>query len=272
MKKLIRFGIPFQVNSLLGLLKDDLMTVFLGKILPFSQVGYLGWAKKWAEVPLRLFLDSIVRVTFPTFSRLQQSAELLIKGIEKTLFGLALLIFPVTVGLLFFVQPMVTLIPRYSKWEPAILSFYLFAITSAIAGLSSPLTNALNAIGKIKITLILMIMWTVLTWLSTIILIHFLGFEGFAWAVLLVSFTIVLVVNLVKKYVNFSFWKSIRYPLIGALLQAACYFILRGSTPFSYLHLILTGSMGVILYGGFVWLTEKSRITQILSVFSKKNE
>jgi len=65
-KRLLKFGIPFQLNSFLALLKDDLMTVFLGKILPFSQVGYIGWAKKWAEVPLRLIMDSVIRVTFPT--------------------------------------------------------------------------------------------------------------------------------------------------------------------------------------------------------------
>src|SRR3989344_7009043 len=32
-KKLTTFGIPFQLNSILALLKDDLLTVFIGKIL-----------------------------------------------------------------------------------------------------------------------------------------------------------------------------------------------------------------------------------------------
>src|SRR3989344_1868821 len=62
---LLRFGVPFQMNSFLALMKDDLMTVFLGKILPFAEIGYIGWAKKWADVPLRLIMDNIIRVTFP---------------------------------------------------------------------------------------------------------------------------------------------------------------------------------------------------------------
>ena len=45
-KKLMKFGIPFQLNSFIALLKDDLLTVFLGKFLPFAAIGYIGWAKK----------------------------------------------------------------------------------------------------------------------------------------------------------------------------------------------------------------------------------
>ena len=44
-QRLLKFGIPFQMNSFLAVVKDDLLIVFLGKVLPFSQVGYLGWAK-----------------------------------------------------------------------------------------------------------------------------------------------------------------------------------------------------------------------------------
>ena len=91
-RHLMRFGIPFQLNSFLALLKDDLLTVYLGKVLPFSQVGYIGWAKKWAEVPLRLIMDSVIRVTFPAFSRMQHDKELLVKALEKTVYGLSVAI------------------------------------------------------------------------------------------------------------------------------------------------------------------------------------
>ena len=100
-RRLLRFGVPFQLNSFLALVKDDLLIVFLGKVLPFSQVGYLGWAKKWAEVPLRLIMDSVVRVTFPAFSRIQHDKKLLGKALEKTIYGLSLTIFPISVALLF---------------------------------------------------------------------------------------------------------------------------------------------------------------------------
>ena len=266
-KKLLRFGVPFQLNGFIALLKDDLLTVFLGKILPFAQIGYIGWAKKWAEVPLRLIMDSVIRVTFPAFSRLQESREHLRAAIEKTLFGLSVTIFPISVGLLFFVHPLTLIIPKYAKWEPAMTAFYLLTISSVFAGLTTPLTNALNAIGKIKITLGLMVMWTALTWVLTLTLIHFFGFNGVPMAFLAVSTTIVVVVLLVKQYVGFSFWKSVWWALVAAVLQSVWYFAFLQLVPHTLVWLILAGITGGILYAGVVWAAEKKRITDTVTSF-----
>jgi len=255
------------LNSFIALLKDDLLTVFLGKVLPFAQIGYIGWAKKWAEVPLRLIMDSVIRVTFPAFSRLQESKEHLSAAIEKTLFGLSVAIFPISVGLLFFVQPLIGIIPKYIKWEPALIAFYLLTVSSIFAGLTTPLTNALNAIGKIKVTLGLMIMWTVLTWVLTLTLIRFFGFNGVPIAFLLVSTTIVIVVGLVKREVKFSFWKSVWSATGAAILQGIWYAVILRVVPHSLVWLLLAGFTGVILYGSIVRIVEKRRIMDIIHMF-----
>lgn len=259
-RRLMRFGLPFQLNSFLALVKDDLLTIFLGKILTFAEVGYIGWAKKWAEVPLRLIMDSVIRVTFPAFARIQQSKELLGRAIEKTMFGLALTILPISTGLMFFIGPLVGIIPRYGKWEPALFSFSLFVVAAAIASLSTPLTNALNAVGRIKVTLGLMVFWTIATWLLTVLLISMMGFDGFALALVLVSLTIGVVVYLTKKAAAFSFISAVRSPVLGVVVQAAWYALLLPATPPTYLYLGLLGLSGVILYSGVVWRLEHARI------------
>jgi PST family polysaccharide transporter len=266
-KRLLKFGVPFQLNGFIALLKDDLLTVFLGKALPFAQVGYIGWAKKWAEVPLRLIMDSVIRVTFPAFSRLQESKEHLKAAIEKTLFGLSATIFPISVGLLFFVQPLIGIIPKYSKWEPALTAFYLLTVASIFAGLTTPLTNALNAIGKIKVTLGLMGMWTALTWVLTLTLIYYFGFNGVPMAFLAVSTTIVVVVYLVKKYIQFSFWRSVVWSLVASVAQAICYFLLLRAVPHTLVWLIPAGVAGGILYGAILWLFERKRIMDTVRGF-----
>lgn len=266
-RKLLRFGVPFQINSFLALIKDDLLTVFLGKILPFAQVGYIGWAKKWAEVPLRLIMDSVIRVTFPAFSRLQHDKSVLGRAIESTLFGLSVTIFPITMVLLFFIEPLVALVPRYTKWEPAILSFVLFAVASAVASLSTPLTNALNAVGRIKTTLWLMVLWTVATWLLTVPLVRAIGFNGVALSLFLITSTIILVVYLVKKVSPFRFWASVKAAIAGVLVQAIFYGWLRGGPPYHSFGLILVGSGGAILYAAVVWLFERERLKSLVATF-----
>ena len=263
-KKLLKFGLPFQLNSFLALIKDDLLTVFLGKILSFSEIGYIGWAKKWAEVPLRLILDSVVRVTFPAFSRLQHSKEVLGKALDNTVFALAFTMFPMTVVLLYFVSPMVHIVPRYAKWEPALLSFYLLGVTAAIAGLSTPLTNALNAVGKISITLWLMVLWVTTTWLGTVIFIHLFGFLGFSIALFGVAAgTILLVVKLTQTVAPFSFVRCIISPLLGSVVQGSLYQLFFSGSPYSIPRLISGGFVGVILYGGVVWLMDQKRIQHL---------
>jgi O-antigen/teichoic acid export membrane protein len=265
-KKLMRFGIPFQLNSFLALLKDDLLTIVLGKILTFDQIGYIGWAKKWAEVPLRLIMDSVIRVTFPVFARLQHSKELLAKAIDSTMFALATLLLPISVGLLFFVEPAIHLIPRYGKWEPAIISFYFFVITAAIAAFSTTLTNALNAIGKIRQTLYLMIMWTVLGWLLTLFFVHVLGFVGVSVALFIISWTIGIVIILVRQSVNISIVSSLGIPVMAAFVQAGWYFLLKGSMPYDIWRLVLVGISGVILYGALVWIFERKKIQYFIEL------
>ena len=262
-RKLMRFGIPFQLNSFLALLKDDLLTIVLGKILTLTEIGYIGWAKKWAEVPLRLIMDSVIRVTFPMYARLQNSKETLKKAIDNTLFALAALLLPISTGLLFFVGPAIFLIPKYAKWEPALMSFYLFVVTAAIAAFSTTLTNALNAIGKIRQTLNLMILWTILGWVFTLLFVHVFGFVGVALALFVISGTIVLVIMLVRRFVDIAIVENFRTPLLGVLLQGGWYVTMLSSPPYSWLGLTGVAMVGVILYGVVLWVFERKRIVKL---------
>lgn len=264
-KRLLRFGVPFQMNSFLALIKDDLLIVFLGKALPFAEVGYLGWAKKWAEVPLRLIMDSVVRVTFPAFSRIQHDRILLGKALERTIYGLSLTIFPISVALLFFVRPLVFLIPKYNKWEPALLSFYFFVGAAALAGLTTPLTNALNAIGKIKTTLLLMVMWTTLTWVVTVLFIHLFGYQGVAFSIFLITFTIGIVVRQMQKIVPFRFIVNIYSAAFSAIIQTIFYAYMLSILPHSYVILFGVGLCGAILYAGCIWLIDRPRLKAFIT-------
>lgn len=270
-RKLLSFGVPFQLYSFLALLKDDLLTIFLGKVLPLAQVGYVSWAKKWAEYPLRLAMDSIIRVTFPAYSRLQEHPEDLRKGIEKAIYFLSLIIFPALVGLAFVVKPLVFLIPKYIKWEPALTSLYLFIISSILASLSSPLVNALNAIGKIKTTLKLMIMWTVLVWILTPILIFAVGFNGVALAQALMGITFLIVIYTTKKYITFSVLKNIYPAAIATLLMSLGLYSILPLLSHSFFEVVLLALFGVIIYIVSLWIITWGKvwyeIQKVITIF-----
>lgn len=246
-KTLISFGIPFQTNSILALFKDDFLTIVLGKILPIAQLGYVGFAQRLSYLPLRLVMDNIIKITFPSFSRLQEDKEALKVAIEKALFLIALAIFPVAVGIITFSPFLIEFIPRYQKWEPALLSIVFFSLGSVISSISTPLTNFLNAIGRVKITLYFMVFWTALIWITTLLLINLIGFDGVAMASFAVSITSIGVFIVAKRYVSFSVFGVIYKQLIAALVMYV-FVISVGGFVSSLIHMIIFAIISLTVY------------------------
>lgn len=259
-KKLLSFGIPFQLNSFLALIKDDLFIAYLGKVLPLAQVGYIGFAQKWAFTPLRLVMDNVIRITFPSFSRLQDEKEILTKAIEKSIFAASLLIFPALFGLVILSPYFINLIPRYLKWEPAILSLAFFSINAALSSVSTPLTNALNAVGKIKTTLYLMVFWTIATWGLTPIFIKLFGFNGVAMASAIISLSVVLVVYLVRRHIKFNVLKATGYPFLSAVVMGIFIYFLSPILIKGVLSLIFMILVGAMVYFLCIFILAKKEV------------
>ncbi|MBI2008145.1 oligosaccharide flippase family protein [Candidatus Amesbacteria bacterium] len=219
LKTLLSFGLPYQINSLMAVVKDRFVNIVLWKIIGADGVGIIGWAQTWSQKPLRFIMDNVTKVTFPAYARLQSHPDQLKSAIEKTLFFITLITFP-TVGLLATLAPLaVKLIPRYSKWEAALLPLALFCFNSALAAVSTPLTNTLNALGKVKINTYLMIMWTVLTWGLTPALAIKYGYIGVAYATAIIALSSLVPVIIVKHFTRFSLINSVAKPAIATLVM-----------------------------------------------------
>lgn len=221
LKTLLRFGVQFQLNDLLARVKDQLYYLFLAGTLPLAQFGYIQWAKNWSLYPYTLTVQNIMAITFPTFSRLQHDKALLTRALEKTLFFISLILFPIIVGMSIFITPLIELFPVYEKWLPAVLTLVFFNAATAWSGISTPLTNTLNAVGKISTTLKLMIMWTTLTWVLTPPAITYFGFNGVALAAFVVSCTSYVTIHLVKKFLPISVWPQVWRQLLASGVMAA---------------------------------------------------
>ncbi len=245
LKSLLGYGVKFQVNDFLARIKDQLFYLVLAMVLPLREFGYIQWAKNWSMYPYNLTVQNMMAITFPAFSRLQGHKPALKKAIEKSLFFITAAIFPILVGMSVFIFPFISLIPKWGKWQPAAISLILFSLSIAWSAISTPLTNTLNAIGKINLTLKLMVLWTTLTWILTPVGIYFFGFNGVAISALLISFTSVLSVYYVKKTVPISFFDQVWRQLLASIAMALVGVIGMRYWSGGYLQF----SAGVILTG-----------------------
>lgn len=259
-KRLLSFGAPFQANSILALVKDQLLILYLGTVLTKPMLGFVGFAQKWSLMPLRLVMDNVIRITFPSFSRLSEEKEYLGKAIEKSIFAVIFFIFPIITGMLLLMPYLLDLIPRYQKWEPAMVSVAFFAISSALSSISTPLVNALNAIGKIKTTLYLMIFWTVATWILTPLAIMIMGFTGVSVASAIISSSVVLVIYITNKYIPIRIFSLVIRPFIATVVMGS---ILWSISPYLISNIptfVLTVVLGAVVYAGMMLLLAKKQL------------
>ena len=271
LKQLLSFGLPFQASSFLALFKDDLIILFLGKILGFEALGYIGWAKKWAEAPIRIIMDNISRVLFPVISRIQNDKAQIGKVIDRILYYQTLILAPTLITMTMFMPILVFIIPKYDKWAPALPLFYVFCLASLFSSYSSPFMNLFNALGKVKISFTLMFVWD-RHHMDPYPLIYSLVW--ILW-VLLCSFNYCLIlfsrVFYCKKIYFFSFFKSIYQSLLSTVCMGIVLYIVMPLTYYlGYLGLALSALSGALTYYLVLLLLFKiNLIKELQSLFVK---
>lgn len=257
-RQLLSFGLPFQTNSLLALLKDRLVPLVIAKMVGPVGVGYITWSQSIAYLPLEI-MSSVIRISFPAFSRLQKDKKSLEVAVEKALFVTSLTVYPAIFGF-GAILPSVVKYVVSDKWQPAVLSFYLFSFSSYWAVISTTLTNTLNAIGQIKTTLKLMIFWTLLTWILTPVLVFLYGYIGVGLSSFFISFTSVITIILVKKVLEVKIINSIFMPTLASSVMGLIIFLFSNFFVRDKLMLVLTILLGVTVYGGLIFIFSKERL------------
>ncbi|MFA6005472.1 MAG: oligosaccharide flippase family protein [Patescibacteria group bacterium] len=270
-KAILSFGIPFQSNVLLAFVKDDLLNLYMANVLGLSGIGYVGWAKKWAEAPLRIIIDNLNKVLFPVFSKMQDDKEKLAHSLEKIIFYNCLLLFPVLVGAYFMMPLFVAIIPKYQKWTTALPSFSFFLISSLLVSFTTPAINMFNAIGKVRISVKFMILWIILNWTMVPLSIHFFGLVGVSIAFALNATSFVLVIWQLKRNIPFQFIKSVFKPAVATVIMAVILTIIQRFDFSYYMKSVVLFGAGAISYSAAImFMTKGSFINEIWALIKKK--
>ena len=273
-KELVSHGSPFQGNSVLALIKDDLLNLYIASVLPLTQVGYIGFGQKWAAMPLRLVMDNVIKVTFPSYSRMQHDKKALRTMVEKSLYLISFFIFPIVTAVIVFAPYLIDFIPGYKKWEPAIIALMFFSLNTLFASITVPLTNLLNAIGKVKITLKYMVFWTILSWGLTVLFINMFGFNGVAAASFVVAASVLLILIPVKKELHFSFigpiWKQfLASAVMGGLVMMSSAIIV---SPLALGLVMVFAMVAYLMILFLISQKELLKITQFIFSVVKKEK
>jgi O-antigen/teichoic acid export membrane protein len=265
----LKFGIAFQAKNILATIKDDLLTVILVKFLSFTQIGYIGFAQRIAFLAYRYVVDSVTKVTFSTYSRIQDDKIVLRKAIEKSLLFVSVIMFPILTGIIILSPHLIGLIPKWQKWEPAVISIIFFCLNAGVSSLSGILINILDATGRVKKTLNLMVIWTIFIWVLTPIFIFYFGYNGVAAASFIVSTTIMYSVYLVRQVVDFAFFKSIYKPFAASAVMGFAIFVYSSMLVTDFFSLAAAVIIGAAVYILSMWVIAKDEMLDGIRLIRK---
>jgi len=257
-RELLHFGVPFQLNSVLALIKDNITPTIIAVWYGPSAVGFVNVAQNISSRPMEI--STIVsRITFPTYSRIQGDKERLKRWIEKSIHLMSVVYFPAIIGLIVTARPILEFLyaNKSDKWLPALPTLLWFLVAAIPVVITTTYTNAIYATGHPKIVLSLMALYTALTWGIGLPLIHYLGYVGIAITVCIITYTTFpLVLYALGKVVSVDTFGMIWRPFSASLIMGTFVYFVVSNYVHGLTSLVAVIFLGLVVYSGLLYMID----------------
>jgi len=135
LRELFGFSSRLLASGVLDTVFGNLYNVVIGKLFLPADLGYYTRASTLQQLPSQTLGGVVGRVAFPLFSEIQDDLSKIKNGLRKAVRVIALVNFPVMIGLMVTARPLVlTLLGE--KWSPVISYLQLLAIVGLFYPLS----------------------------------------------------------------------------------------------------------------------------------------
>lgn len=226
LRGMFKYGSRLLISALLNRIFENLYYLVIGKLFSARELGLYARGKTMQDLPSATFTQVVTRVTFPVFSSIQDDKARIKKILEKASTNLALVNFPMMIGLAVISRPLV-LVLLTEKWAEAIPYMELLCITSLLNPFNWINVNVMMSIGRSDLYLKMGIIQKVLVVISIAITWRY-GIIAMIYASIVVSF--------ITYYIyNYYICVLIDYPIMK-----------QSKDVFPYL--IFAVIMGIIVY------------------------
>ena len=244
--KLSKFGLPLQINTILGLFYGPLVFLYLGKAVGVQNLGYFQFAASMAVFPLAVS-DIIGRIIFPLGSRLQGSKQDLRLIMEKSISVVSLFALPMVLLGMAASKEIITFVYG-PKWLPAQNAVLIGLVQISIVCYTAVFSNMLLAKGNAKVIRNMGIFWGVLTWIIVFPLVDRFNFVGMSITSLIVSASGIWLYFRLKRDLHFAFLANFLPYLVFSVVAVCVFVILSNILPSSLLALFFKGIVSVCVY------------------------
>lgn len=269
-RQLLHFGVPYQLNSVLALIKDNVAPTLIAFWYGPAAVAYVNLAQNIASRPMEI-INIVSRVTFPAYSRIQGDLPRIKRWIEKSVSFMAYLYMPAITGLIIIAPGILQYLyaDKTEKWLPALPTLLLFLAGAFPIIVTTTYTNALYALGRPKVVLAFMAIYTVLTWGLGAPLIYKFGYVGIAMAGLIITYvTLPFVVRALNNLVPVETWNSVKKPLLASIIMGVVTYYVNLIFTHSLLTLVFTALVGVVTYILAIIILDGPRLKREIATYT----
>lgn len=270
LRRMFGFGSRLLLSGLLDQVFQNIYFPVIGRLFSAGDLGLFTRARTLQSLPSQTLSEVVGRVTFPVFSKSQNDRTRLKRGLKKALTALALVNFPIMIGLAVTAKPLVIVLIG-TKWIGCIPYLQLLCAVGLLYPLQAMNLNILMSLGRSDLFLRLEILKKILTVANLAISWHW-GILGIIYGMIAVS--------VLSFYLNSYYTHAlIGYPALEQLQDLLPYIAIAscmGIAVFSlglfrfpsYLLMLLTQvATGVLLYVGACWIFRLSAFGEVWREF-----
>lgn len=279
---LFGFGWKLFIAALIQETYSDIRSLIIGKVYSPADLAYYNQGNKFPQLIVTNINTSINSVLFPAMSKVQDSKEAVKSMTRRSMKTSTYVMAPLLIGLAACGKSVISILLT-DKWLPAYPFLVIFCITSMFLPLHTANLNAIKALGRSDLFLVLEIIKKVVG--ITTILITF-RISVFAMAL---SSLVVSVLDQItnswpnKKLMNYSYLEQLKDILPGILLAAfmgGVVYCVNFLHLNSILTLIIQVPLGAIIFIGLSALLKLESFTYcvgmikpvINKIFKKKQK
>jgi O-antigen/teichoic acid export membrane protein len=270
LKGYVRFGLYQMGERTINYFSANIDYIIIGRFLGPADLGVYTLAYQVAIFPLVKVNPVLTKVMFPIMSKMQHDNERLKNGYTKLVSYIAMLSFPIMVGM-FIVAPEFIVLFLGEKWKASIIILQIFCVVGLFKSLSNPIGAVLLAKGRADIGFYWNIFVTITVSLGVIWGVNW-GINGVAFAILILQFPLFFIIQpIVNRLIAMKmtqYLSIITIPLVcstamligDSILKRLLYHL---ETPWVFIATVITG---IIIYLSIYYFKDRKMLIEVFAI------
>jgi O-antigen/teichoic acid export membrane protein len=266
LRKMFGFSSRLLFTGLLNQVFDNIYYLVIGKLFSAGDLGRFTRARTFQDLPSQTLADVVGRVAFPVFSRCQDDSARLKRGLKKISTAMAMLNFPLMIGLAATAHPFVMVLLG-QKWTGCVPYLQSFCALGLMYPLFAMNLKLLESKGRSDLTLRLQVINRILTVVGILI--------TWRWGIsaMILGLTVAQAVSfyfncvLVEDLIDYSPMEYLRdlapYFMIATLMGVIVFFVGLLRLPGNLLMLSVQGFVGTAVYLSLCWVLQLSAFVEV---------